>query len=310
MMSAAIRGWIRADPELGLNSSRRSTGRRRGRGVRPATRRGGQGLHSWRPWAILLGLAAALAAVMLAAVALGRNSDGTVILPAATVTPEQTADNRSSTPVPSTATASQPPAGTATPTPTLGPLLPCGDILAPLGKERSLAPDCAPVDLTPLPDRMSYFVDLPIVLRQEAADAMILMLDAAREQGFEIVVRSAYRSYADQERTYAYNVAAFGQEYADRSSARPGHSEHQLGTTGDLTSASNGFALEGFGNTAEGRWVAENAATFGFVLSYPEGAEQITGYVYEPWHVRYVGVDVAAAIVASGLTPIEYLLDR
>jgi len=307
-MSAGIRAWQAAGPDLSANPGRRRRGR--GRGVQPARPGRGRGGLSWRPWAALLVVAVALAAVIFFALMQDGDGEGSAILPAATDTPDGNPAGSSPTVPAATVTDSPVPDQTATATPTLGPLLPCGEILVPLGKERSLPPDCEPPDLTLLPDRMSYVIDLPIALREEAAAAMVRMLDAARDAGLVMVVRSAYRSYADQERTYAYNVAAFGQEYADRSSARAGHSEHQLGTTGDLTSASNGFELEGFGNTAEGRWVAENAARFGFVLSYPEGAEQITGYVYEPWHVRYVGDDVAAAIVASGLTPIEYLAGR
>ena len=91
-------------------------------------------------------------------------------------------------------------------------------------------------------------------------------------------------------------------------SARPGHSEHQLGTTADLTSANVGFQLsEGFGDTPEGAWVRENSWKYGFIISYPAGTEGITGYAYEPWHIRYVGEATAADVHASGLTLHEYL---
>jgi D-alanyl-D-alanine carboxypeptidase len=92
-------------------------------------------------------------------------------------------------------------------------------------------------------------------------------------------------------------------------SARPGHSEHQLGTTADISNADVGYRLtEEFGETPAGRWLAENAWRYGFVLSYPEGAEAVTGYKYEPWHFRWVGEAAAAAVRDSGLTLHEWLL--
>ena len=102
-----------------------------------------------------------------------------------------------------------------------------------------------------------------------------------------------------------------GEEEAARVSAKPGHSEHQLGTTIDFTTPRVDYDLvESFGATPEGQWLAQNAGRFGFVMSYPQDKEQVTGYAYEPWHFRYVGVDVAAAVAESRLTLYEYLLDR
>ena len=90
---------------------------------------------------------------------------------------------------------------------------------------------------------------------------------------------------------------------ADRYSARPGFSDHQTGLTVDILTSSSNFAT--FENTAEAKWLAENAARFGFILRYPDGKEEITGYTYEAWHFRYVG-DIAEAVKASGLTYDEY----
>jgi len=126
--------------------------------------------------------------------------------------------------------------------------------------------------------------------------------------GDDIYVRSAYRSYAEQERTFAYWVDVLGEAEARRVSAEPGHSEHQLGTAADLTTADVGYDLtEAFAETPAGRWLAENAYRYGFALSYPVGAEPVTGYAYEPWHYRYIGPDQAAAWRSSGLTLVEYL---
>jgi D-alanyl-D-alanine carboxypeptidase len=148
-------------------------------------------------------------------------------------------------------------------------------------------------------------------VRQVVVEDLKRMLAAMEEAGLQPVISSAYRSYAEQEATYAYWVHTLGQREADRVSARPGHSEHQLGTAIDFASAENGYELdESFANTREGRWLLANASRYGFVLSYPAGKEAVTGYAYEPWHYRYVGVAAAQEIARSGLTPLEYYRSR
>lgn len=186
-----------------------------------------------------------------------------------------------------------------------GEVLPCGDILVPINKQNSLAADCAPAGLVTLPAEYSYNGTQELI--GEAADAFVEMMEAAKQDGFTMVTRSTYRSYSEQASTFQYWVDTLGLEYAQRTSARAGHSEHQLGTTADVTSASAGYELEGFEGTAEAAWLAEHAPEFGFVISYPAGTEHITGYAYEPWHVRYVGRDVAAQVEASGVTLHEFL---
>jgi D-alanyl-D-alanine carboxypeptidase len=145
-------------------------------------------------------------------------------------------------------------------------------------------------------------------LRAAAYEALTRMLSDAFAAGNDIYVRSAYRSYAEQAATFAYWVSGFGEAEARRQSAEAGHSEHQLGSAVDLTDASVGYDLvESFSASASSQWLMANAHIYGFALSYPAGAEQITGYVYEPWHWRYIGPDHAAAWKASGLTLVEYL---
>jgi D-alanyl-D-alanine carboxypeptidase len=147
-------------------------------------------------------------------------------------------------------------------------------------------------------------------LRAEAKAELERMLSDAYDQGHDMYARSAYRSYAEQERTFAYWVSVLGETEARRVSAEAGHSEHQLGTAVDLTNADVGYDLtEAFGDTPGGRWLVENAHRYGFALSYPAGSEGITGYASEPWHYRYVGPEHAAAWKASGLTLVEYLRD-
>ena len=113
---------------------------------------------------------------------------------------------------------------------------------------------------------------------------LLAMIEAARSDGIELMVSSAYRSYEYQAGLYQRHVEQFGKEAADRVSARPGHSQHQLGTTIDF-----GSIAAGYGETPNGRWLAAHAWRFGFSLSYLEGQEEVTGYDYEPWHFRYLG---------------------
>lgn len=191
---------------------------------------------------------------------------------------------------------------TPTPEPTRGDdgkiVLPCGDILAPVDKDHRLASDCAPNDLVGVAGAR---------LRAGAAAAFQEFAAAARAaKGFSFYINSGYRSYQEQVTTYNYWVSVSGQAQADRSSARPGHSEHQLGTTADV--GSNGCELECLEGTPEAAWIAENAWKYGFIVSYPEGKEQITGYMPEPWHVRFVGKEVARQVKESGITLHEFLL--
>jgi zinc D-Ala-D-Ala carboxypeptidase len=186
--------------------------------------------------------------------------------------------------------------------------LPCHDLLAPVNKMNRLGPNCVPTDLVALPAAIAMGEQS---MRAESARALQGLLNEAASAGLHMSVTSAYRSYQVQEVTFNQNVQQDGLEQAERFSARPGHSEHQLGTTVDVTSASAGYRLvPAFGQTAEGRWLAENAHRFGFIISYPENMEHITGYIYEPWHIRWIGVEMAQDVYRSGLTLHEYLLLR
>ena len=155
-------------------------------------------------------------------------------------------------------------------------------------KHHGLAPDFVPENLVPV-------VELPgplvvnregMLLERRAAEALAEMAEAAAGEGVTLDVSSAYRSYDYQKGLFDRHVAQLGMEEASRVSARPGHSQHQLGTAVDFGSITIAFA-----DTAAGRWLAREAWRFGFSLSYPEGAEEITGYSYEPWHFRYLGTD-------------------
>ena len=146
-------------------------------------------------------------------------------------------------------------------------------------------------------------------IRSIVVDDLRAMADAARAAGVPIQVVSGYRSHAQQLATFQYWVSVGGYEAALRTSARAGHSEHQLGTALDVTSEGGAAPWEyaDWGATPAGAWMADNAWRYGFVMSYPAGSFHLTCYDYEPWHYRYVGRDLAAAIAGSGRTPRQVL---
>ena len=134
--------------------------------------------------------------------------------------------------------------------------------------------------------------------------------DAARARGKPLAVRSAHRSYAVQEATFQSWVERAGYEQALLFSARPGHSEHQLGTAIDFTTAPGVPLSSSFGESPAGKWLARNGWRYGFVMSYPKGKRRQSCYGYEPWHWRYVGRERAAEIQASGQVPRRYLWEN
>ena len=144
-------------------------------------------------------------------------------------------------------------------------------------------------------------------MHPEAAQALRAMLDAASIAGYPMKVISSYRSYNTQVSTYQKWVNQDGKAQADRSSARAGHSEHQTGLAVDLGMPDGSCNLSiCFGSTEQGKWLAANSANYGFIVRYESDTEAITGYQYEPWHMRYVGTSTALAVVTSGLTLDQY----
>ncbi len=177
-----------------------------------------------------------------------------------------------------------------------------------INKNRRLPADYIPPDLVrvTVPTILSF--EEVNHLRKPAADALSTMFAAAEaEEGYILCARSGYRSFRTQVSLFDSNVRAHGQEYADKFSAKPGTSEHQSGLAMDITAEVMNYQLEQtFGQTPEGRWTAENAHRFGFIIRYPEGKETVTGYAYEPWHLRYTGQALAAEIYNEDLTLEEY----
>lgn len=141
-------------------------------------------------------------------------------------------------------------------------------------------------------------------LRPEAAQAFRAMADGAREEGVSLRSVSAYRSYAGQKGTYNNYLKRYKRSVVDTFSARPGHSEHQTGLALDINVASSKAHFE---NTEAFAWLKEHCAEYGFILRYDQGKEAVTGYRFEPWHYRYVGVDIARACMDQGLCYEEYL---
>lgn len=136
----------------------------------------------------------------------------------------------------------------------------------------------------------------------EAKAAFDEMQAAASEEGLNIYISSGFRSYEYQAGLYEGYVKRSGKAEADRYSARPGHSEHQTGLAFDMNTIDMTFA-----DTAEYEWVKKRCAEYGFIIRYPEDGEEITGYMYEPWHIRYLGRETAKKVFDSGLTLEEYL---
>jgi len=288
-----------------MSTPRGRTTRRTAGGSKRQSVGGDGGPSRWQ--IVFIGSVVAVVLSFVVLIAVAADSFGGGDPPADGVTPDATATSApDDTPTSPDATPTE--EASPTPRPTPGEdgtiVVTCLDLLAPLDKQHRLLSSCSPPDLVALPGEIANGGGL--FLRAEALEALKAMFKAAEADGFFLSVNSAYRSYDTQVATYNSAVAAFGREYADRTSAKPGHSEHQMGTTADL--CARGLCLEDFVGSKEADWVAANSWKFGFIVSYPEGKEAITGYAYEPWHVRYLGKDVAAQVNASGVTLHEFLL--
>ena len=220
------------------------------------------------------------------------------------------------TPLPSaskTPTTTPTPSSTPTPTPTPTPTFDktaqsiddpnsywvVADKLRPLNPA-----DWEPPDLVEVP---VDYVNQPF-MRQAASDAVVQMFAAftAESGGLLMASQSAYRSYGSQVDVYNGWVSSLGQDAADLTSARPGFSEHQTGLSIDVSADPANCSLDQcFADTPQGQWLAANAWRFGFVVRYPNGYTQITGYEYEPWHMRYVGIELSTELHNTGVMTLE-----
>lgn len=139
-------------------------------------------------------------------------------------------------------------------------------------------------------------------LTDEVKQAFNVLQQAAAREGLNLYISSGYRSYSRQNTIYNNYVQKDGKAEADTYSARAGYSEHQTGLCFDLNTIDDSFA-----NTPESKWLEKHAQEYGFIIRYPKGKESVTGYQYEPWHLRYLGKDLAKSVYDSGLCLEEYL---
>ena len=169
-----------------------------------------------------------------------------------------------------------------------------------VNRKSTLSSDYKPTDLV-LPDVRAVNSSNRLYMRKEAASALEELFKAAEDENYYLYAVSGYRSYSYRKSIYT--------PYSGYS-APAGASEHQLGLAMDITLAKyNGTLSVDFGNTKEGKWVKENAHKYGFIIRYLQGKEDITGYNYEPWHLRYLGVDLATELYEKNITLEEYYGD-
>ena len=177
-----------------------------------------------------------------------------------------------------------------------------------INKDFSLPSDYIPADLT-IPDVPFSFSSYSEkkMMRAEAASALEDLFAAASSEGLNLYGVSGYRSYQRQLAIYNKNLAENGAERTNQYSAMAGYSEHQSGLAIDVSTISINNRLDvTFSGTPEGRWLDANCWKYGYIIRYPEGKSNITGYAYEPWHIRYVGKDLAKELTENDMTMEEY----
>lgn len=171
-------------------------------------------------------------------------------------------------------------------------------------KKHKLPNQYEPADLT-VPEVRARLDGIRI--RKIMEPDLAAMFTAAEEEEIILVLGSGYRSDEEQQEIYDDYVNRLGQEHADRISSKAGYSEHQTGLAVDIYTDDDTYDLsDEFVNTDAGKWLSEHAYEYGFILRYPQGAEEITGFSYEPWHYRYVGREAAKEIHESGKCFEEY----
>lgn len=181
-------------------------------------------------------------------------------------------------------------------------------ITALVNKELRLPEEYIPEDLV-VPNVYFNFnhFDEKKQMRSEAGKALEELFEGAAKEDIILCGVSGYRSYQRQYEIFTNNVRTKGMEHTSKYSAVPGYSEHQTGLSIDVSSKSVNYRLDSsFAETAEGKWLAENAHHYGYIIRFPEGKSKITGYSYEPWHIRYVGKDLATFLYKNDLTLEEY----
>lgn len=174
-----------------------------------------------------------------------------------------------------------------------------------VNKNNKLNKNYIPKNLVKVPNEYSIKV---CYLRKRCANRFIKLCNLAKKQGFNIKAASCYRDYNYQKKVYNEYIKEKGKEYTDLCSARPGHSEHQTGLAVDVKGSIGTY--DDFDKTKEFTWMINNSYKLGFILRYPKGKENITGFKHEPWHYRYVGKRIAKKIYKMKITLEEYLKRR
>jgi len=177
-----------------------------------------------------------------------------------------------------------------------------------VNKRRQLNPkDYAPSDLVAPNAKLRLNArEQEMLMRQEVATALEGLFAGAKKANLDLMVASAYRPYNMQQNLYSRYVTQQGQIAADTQSARPGFSEHQTGLAVDVEPADQNCEVDTcFADTPEGKWVAANAYKYGFTLRYHQGQDDVTGYMYEPWHLRYVGKALSEELHKQGDPTLE-----
>jgi len=240
-----------------------------------------------------------LLVVLVAAVAGSSRDDGD----AGAAPPTNTAQAAASSTVPTGPAPLRQPT-----TPPTGVVADPDDLTVLIDRERRLPPGFRPADLVEAPVPFTFEnPDDKRLLRRETGEALAGLFDAATADELPLRAVSGFRSEESQRDLHANYVAQDGAAAADRYSARPGHSEHQTGLAIDVTSFDGACPAERcFGDRPEATWVADHAHEHGFIVRYPADAEPITGYSYEPWHLRYVGTELATELHERGLTLDEW----
>ncbi|WP_347111236.1 M15 family metallopeptidase [Paenarthrobacter sp. S56] len=229
--------------------------------------------------------------------------------PAASPTPQPTSPQPISAPAATPAAAATSPIAGPPPSSTAATQFSLTDPTSPwvvVNKHRPLKPqNFVPADLVQPAVRLAVSGEASLLNRTTAAAAE-KMFRAAAAEGVILAVASGYRSYTTQITTYNGYVASSGQAAADRASARPGYSEHQTGWAFDISDGGGACSFQPcFAEQPAAVWAKANAHKFGFIVRYPWMFHETTGYFYEPWHLRYIGIEAAGAMAAKGIATLE-----
>lgn len=176
-----------------------------------------------------------------------------------------------------------------------------------VNKKTTLPKEYKPSDLRKVNIPFTNSKTMEMCMRDEAASALEKLYKDALKDGIYLKGVSGYRSYSLQNKIFSYNVSTKGFKESTKYSAKAGESEHQTGLAVDLSCRSINYLLEDtFAETEEGKWLQDNCYKYGFILRYPKGKEHVTGYEYEPWHIRYVGKELAQYLIENNLTLDEF----